>query len=462
MSTAERQYKVSFGRIGESFVFAVDDQHGVNHINASFSDLPVNTLLHRIASPVAADILDIGVAVQAADRLCPRGKKTKGIPYGFWSRGIHLVLPLRHPELWLQVDVRRCLTEFLSFLTDDEWSFSFTQRFDGGRPSEHSVQTLMWPFDFGERCAVTLFSGGIDSVYALQSLLNNNYDYVFPVTITNNGRVAFLRDKVLGTLDKSPESRTKVRPASTRLSLQHGGIAVEDSARARAGHFIFAGAAFAINSGVQVLNLAENGIGAMSLPMTTDHFGSRATKATHPKTLALAQELISLVCGEHFKIRNLGFHLSKGQMIQQLIEDPQGMALLANSATCDRKVNRGRTEACGVCTSCILRYAGFLSANAPDPVRYTSPPSLGHPRVHREAIAIKYQANKLRRSLTMQSDSRNALLMDYPQLRDVVDYLPMDDVPTSSPWDIVLSVLGCHVEELALMNPEAGTRRRAA
>jgi 7-cyano-7-deazaguanine synthase in queuosine biosynthesis len=453
---------VSFENIGKSFVIAVSGQYGVCHIHASISDLPISKMLHRMASPVAADILDIGVAVQAADQLCPRGKPTKERPYGYWSREIHLVLPLRNPDLWFQRQVVNTLAELLSFLTDDEWSFSFNKRVDGGRPTEQGFQTGVWPSDLGERRAVTLFSGGIDSIFCLQTVLKDNYDDVFPVTITNNGRVANLRDNVLSTLDDSLEKRTNVRPVSTRLRLQHNGISIEDSSRARAAHFILAGVAFAINSSVTVLNLAENGVGAMSLPMTTDHFGSRATKASHPKTLALTEELVSLVCGERFKIRNLGFQLTKGQMIQRLLGDPHGAALLAKSASCDRKIHRSRTEACGVCSSCILRYAGFLSANVPDPMRYATTPSLNRSRANRGALAIEFQASKLRRLLATQSDPRGALLMGYPQLREVVNYLPMDDILASDPWEIVLPVLSHQVKELALMNPLANANMRAA
>ena len=102
------------------------------------------------------------------------------------------------------------------------------------------------------------------------------------MTITNNGRVASLRDSVLGALAYNGMARlTPIVPVSTwvqvarrdRASLDE--IRLEDSARGRAVQFIFSGAAFAINCDTNVLYVTENGFGAIGIPMTSDHFRLR-------------------------------------------------------------------------------------------------------------------------------------------------------------------------------------------
>ncbi len=397
-----------------------------------FLDLPVGRLLSRLASPIAADIFDIGLAVQTADKLCPRGKRTKHQSYGYWARRIDVKLAVRFPEIWCQSSNRARLEELLNFLTDDDWNFDFVRRPDGGRPQESSVQQSLLPVGLPQHPAVTLFSGGIDSTYGLHLLRRSSHDVIFPLTVTNNGRIAGLRDRVLNALMTNRQSDLAIKPMTTWMQVSRrdgsvpNGVKLEDSARGRAVQFIFAGAALAINCGCNVLYVSENGYGAIGLPLTSDHFGSRATKAMHPKTLAMAADLISMVSGRTFTVQNLGFGRTKGEMIKELAADPLGRIALNQTATCDRRKHRGLRKGCGVCTSCLLRYAGFKATTIVDPIEYVVPPSLDLNGPYSGGVALGYQTWVLQEVLRSQRPME-ALVEEFPEVRSVQQFLPAPD-----------------------------------
>jgi 7-cyano-7-deazaguanine synthase in queuosine biosynthesis len=401
---------------GNGCDFEVSVDHGISvpPLMVRFLDLPVGRLLFTLASPIAADILDIGLAVQVADKLCPRGKRTKHQPYGYWARRIDVKLSVRFPEIWGQSSNRGRLEQLLSFLTDDDWNFDFVRRSDGGRPQESSVQQSLLPAGLLKRPGVTLFSGGVDSTYGLHLLRRSRHDVIFPLTVTNNGRISGLRDRVLNAMMANRQSDPNIRPVTTSMQVTRrdgsipGGVKLEDSARGRAVQFIFAGAALAINCGGNALYVSENGYGAIGLPMTSDHFGSRATKAMHPKTLAMTADLVSMVSGRMFSVQNPGFGLTKGEMIRELVADPLGRNALEQTATCDRKVYRGLLQGCGVCTSCLLRHAGFKATSVMDPIKYDVPPSLDSNGPYNGGVALGYQ-NWVLRENPQYPESRGSI-----------------------------------------------------
>jgi 7-cyano-7-deazaguanine synthase in queuosine biosynthesis len=314
--------------------------------------------------------------------------------------------------------------------------------------AERIVQSTYFPSISGELPAVALFSGGIDSAYGLYKLIEAGHDVLYPVTITNNGRVAHLRDGVLRAIMANQSASIAIRPVSTRMHLSHHdrdsllGISMEESARARAIQFILAGAAFAINCGMNTLHVAENGIGAIGLPMTSDHFGSRATKAMHPSTLSMAADLIEAISERAFTIRNLGFHLTKGQMIAELAGSEGGTEVLAKTSTCDRKVHRGRLSGCGECTSCLSRFAGFIAAGQQDPIHYAVRPTLDPAHASRGGLCLDYQASRFREILDSPEPVRT-LVEQFPQARDILSIIESTDT--------LMSLLKHHSNEISAL-----------
>jgi hypothetical protein len=115
--------------------------------------------LRRVPEEVA-DLMDLAVAVYIADRLsirkASRSRRTQ----------IHVVVPVRHPEILGSAHVCGQLGALLHWFTGDHWSFDFTYRTRGGRTAELQM-TMPLADDGGEPSEVALWSGGLDSLAGL-------------------------------------------------------------------------------------------------------------------------------------------------------------------------------------------------------------------------------------------------------------------------------------------------------
>ena len=102
-----------------------------------------------------ADLVDISLAIAAADRLSVRRSTM--------PCRIRIELPVRHPEVFNHSSLLNQLCAVLSYYTDDQWSFSFLQRTTLGRPTERQIALPC----HNESTEVSLWSGGLDSLAGL-------------------------------------------------------------------------------------------------------------------------------------------------------------------------------------------------------------------------------------------------------------------------------------------------------
>jgi hypothetical protein len=75
-----------------------------------------------------ADLVDLAVTVQMADRMSIRQED--------FPCQIHIVLPVRHPEIFDQPHITKCLQDVLYWYTGDYWLFKFKRRSTHGRRAE--------------------------------------------------------------------------------------------------------------------------------------------------------------------------------------------------------------------------------------------------------------------------------------------------------------------------------------
>src|SRR5438132_1912002 len=105
-------------------------------------DSPLTKAFTVAVSPRLGDLLDIAMAIYAADRLCRRPPEGKGGESG-WSRRLELRVPVQQPEFWRRRVVRESLTTLLVWLTEDDWSLDFVGLGRGSRRS--AVQDFLFP-----------------------------------------------------------------------------------------------------------------------------------------------------------------------------------------------------------------------------------------------------------------------------------------------------------------------------
>lgn len=331
-------------------------------ISYRLDDLPFAGSLGWQMPELVADLIDVSAAISVSDRLALREPIGDPRPvHDRWHRRIHVVIPVRYPGRWRRPEVVACLRDLLAFLTDDQWTFEFVDRLHVPRQSEVQASFLQPP---PRPVAVVLQSDGLDSLAGVIDRLSAiNVATVMPVTIITNRRLQAVMQAIIGELGKSVSpAGPLLLPARLHVGIASSGRPRDDrepSHRARAMIFLAAGVAASVIADTDRLYVCENGIGAISLPMTPDHWGARTSKAMHPKTLALFARLASLVLDRPIEIQNIGLFATKGELVRTLGGD--GFAAARRTVSCDRATYLGHGRACGKCTSCLLRRVALVA-----------------------------------------------------------------------------------------------------
>ena len=315
-----------------------------------------------------ADLLDVTMAVYAADRRSPRDFKKENTG----QRGIHIRLAVREPELWASDEISERLRELLSWLSEDVWSFEFVRRESIPSPAE-SVRFL-FPSPT-ERCAeVSLFSGGLDSLAGLAARALEEPDrcHVLVSGYTNHRLAHHQRVQVRGIREAWHDGLCRGKAREIRhVAVPFGihkpeGHHEEKSQRARALVFLTLGVVAALQAGTDTLQVYENGIGALNLPLNETQLGVDNYRGVHPRSLIMTRKLFELVLERTIRIWNPFLLTTKAEMCKAL--QPAGLVhLVRETVSCDGFAQRvAKTSQCGYCTSCVLRRQSLYSSGLGD------------------------------------------------------------------------------------------------
>lgn len=306
------------------------------------------------------DVLDVGMAVYATDRLVRRVKAR-----GSWEpRDLSLRVPVAHPEVW--ETLRAPLIELLEWLTTDRWTLDFVAADGRRRNRPASVVPPRLP----ERPFVGLYSGGLDS---LAGVIAQAQDPAFDAAVLVGGQAA-PRLKGLQTKQRAElaarlphlhwEAFRGFRHPYKPGQLGKWQVAEqkqEKSQRSRAFLFLVFGAVTAYAYRTDTLHVYENGPGAINLPYTPAFGGADLTRAMHPKTLVLAARFFTALFGEPFQVVNPSLWLTKGEMCGRVAGWGLG-DLVTVTKSCDSFPLREARDQCGLCTSCLLRRISLHAA----------------------------------------------------------------------------------------------------
>lgn len=428
-----------------------------HRIHYRLDDLPLaGSMGRRIPAPVA-DLIDVSTAISISDRLAKRELAADLRPaHDRWHRRIHVTIPVRYPDRWQRPQILGCLKELLAFITDDQWIFTFTDRLHEPRQAEAQ---LSYEWQLLPSAAVILNSGGLDSLIGQIDLLSSaDVSTIMPVTVVSSRRVQSAAQAVVGELRNivSPAG-PQLLPACVHVNIVSGGRPRDDrepSHRGRVMLFLAAGVGAAAIADADRLYVCENGVGAISLPMTSDHWGARATKAMHPKTLALFAQLASLALDRPIAIQNLGLFATKGELARQLDGD-RFAAAARQTTSCDRASYFTSGNACGKCTSCILRRAALVAAGLDalvdgSAINYESdwlkPMTRWDSGKSAHLIAMRYQVEELR-SAMKHEPSFASLEYAFPALFEVVAQAPSLDLDKSEIERRLLRLYQAHLRE---------------
>src|SRR5262249_36608929 len=142
-------------------------------------------------SPRMIDLLEIASYVFTADCATSRGNEwTDDDSTEAWGRDFAFMIPVREPDFWNRMEVKCILTEVLTFLSNDTYTFAFTQLVQDRTNQQQYLEfgeLEDWPFYEPDR--VLMFSGGLDSLAGAVE------------TARNGGRLVLISHRSVSTLD---------------------------------------------------------------------------------------------------------------------------------------------------------------------------------------------------------------------------------------------------------------------
>ena len=310
---------------------------------------------------VLVDLLDVAAYVYAADSAVPRGGPTDEQMGARWRRRFRLVVPVRDPDLWAQDAISSALVETLSFLSDDEYQFEFEFEPVRERPTMNAY------FSFGSGAGtgfapheVVLFSGGLDFLAGTVEALVADNKSVALVSHRSSTKIAETQKRLVRRLRQSLGAN-RVFHVPVWANLAEGTVR-ELTHRTRSFLFAALGTVTARLFGLDCITFFENGIVSLNLPPVAPIVGARATRATHPQTLAGFRRLLSELVGQSFDVANPYRWLTKAEVVQHILEN--GFRNLIRDTRSCAHVHEmtKRHPHCGQCSQCIDRRFAVLAA----------------------------------------------------------------------------------------------------
>ncbi len=360
---------------------------------------------------VIADLIDLAVAIYASDRLAFQ-------PLRKGQNCIHVVIPIRHPELFSAQAFQARLENLLAWATGSRWSFDFQKRTVLDRLVEHQALPIA-----PQGCEVALWSGGLDALAGLYARLQDDLENSFVLFGTgSNENIYACQGKVAQKIQSIFPSRCNLYRVPIRFS-ESSTHRKNKMSRARGIAFTLLGSACAYLMGQRVLCVYENGIGAINLPYRASAVGLDHSRSVHPLTLLMVSDIVSEIIGEKFRVKNPFLFWTKAEMCRKLAEDKRS-DLPTLTTSCDSP-HRQQPIQCGYCSSCLLRRQSLAASNVEDKTRYVVLHGSRQPVNPNLRLSHMLEQVKTFRNLLSSSDNIGlqwkVLTQKFPVLDDVVD-----------------------------------------
>jgi Queuosine biosynthesis protein QueC len=315
----------------------------------------VSSLYHLPARVL--DLLEIAAYVFCTDRSLNRGAKDL-VEYDAWGRIIHYVIRVRDHAFWSNAKVSNILGNAITWATGDH-SHTFTFA-----PGHSTLATGL--FDSAEfrvesapDTKIALFSGGIDSLTGAMSHLQQERGPLCLVSHRSSTDVQNTQRLLLQALYSRYPGRIRHYPFACRLK---GKRAQEETQRSRS--FLFCSIAYALAAAHRQdrFYIYENGITSLNLPKREGMGLARASRTTHPRTIRLFEQILTMVNDSEFTIETPFFWKTKTDVLRTLKEN-NGADLLDTSVSCTRTYeNADQKTHCGGCSQCVDRRFAAVAA----------------------------------------------------------------------------------------------------
>lgn len=301
------------------------------------------------------DILSLAGLVYLADTRISRSLHSQDS----WTREIAIEIPVYNFEKWMPLG--GLFSRMLNFLTGDRWIISFRKRDEelSEKPGDETP-----PPEFN---AVTLFSGGMDSLIGTINHLEN-HNKIALISHAGDAHTKNAQSKLLAHFQsKYPD----LDPLYLDLwmvfekNLIPGG-GNENTTRSRSFLFIAFGI-FAMSGmkGVLTLEVPENGLIALNVPLDELRTGSHSTRTTHPFYLDSWNQVLRGL-GIEFSVQNPYWNKTKGEMADECLNKEFLLQVILDSSSCSSpqkaRWSGAAPQHCGYCVPCIIRRAAMNKA----------------------------------------------------------------------------------------------------
>lgn len=325
-------------------------RYGIGH---ALDDLRA---LGLVPSELGVDFMVLAAHVHAADTRLARASESQD----GWTREIRLVVPVSDPARWTAAAeiVRRAL----DFLTGDRWSIGFR-----ARPKAFQTTTLPLPPNLlgSPYDGISLFSGGLDSLIGAIDRLEAGKTPLL-VSHAAEGAVSKSQDDCYKALKQAYKANAfeRLRVWMSFDGNLVDGVAGEHTTRGRSFLFFALGVCAGTALGKEfVVQVPENGLIALNVPLDPLRLGALSTRTTHPFHIARWNELLAAL-GVPGSLFNPYWDKTKGEMVADCANQALLDSISAASLSCSSPAKarwQGLPQGhCGYCLPCLIRRASLL------------------------------------------------------------------------------------------------------
>ena len=327
------------------------------NVNIRFEN--VAKVFNKHLSPRLVDLLEIASYVFSADCATSRGSEwTDDSSTEPWSRDFTFVIPVREPSFWNTTNHKCLITEVLTFLSNDKYSFTFVP-LEHDRPDQQYLEFGElddWLFYSPER--VVMFSGGLDSLAGTVETARSGANVVL-VSHRPVSTLGSRQRKLFAELQKEFPKNLMHIPVWINKAEKFGR---EPTQRTRSFLYSALGTVVAQSIRAGGVRFFENGVVSLNLPVADEAIRARASRTTHPIALQLFTSLYSAVTERDFAVDNPYRFKTKTDVLGILSEN-KGGELIPYTCSCAHSIFKSKTQwHCGTCSQCIDRRFAITAA----------------------------------------------------------------------------------------------------
>ena len=326
------------------------------------------------ASERGIDLVVLAALVNAGDTRVSRKLNAQD----GWTREIDLYVPVSAAAAWSANS--GSIESMLRFLSGDRWRVFFRDRTK--RTKTLAVAPKRLAIDGLTK--VSLLSGGLDSLIGAVDLLSGGVRPLFVSHYWDSETAkaqAYILERLETQFGKEAFKSLRVRLGFDKHHLTTG--ETENTQRGRS--FLFYSlatlAASAIN-GRTAVDIPENGLIALNVPLDPLRFGALSTRTAHPHFIASMQRLIDALALD-VELNNPYRHMTKGEMVANCADKLFLQKIVANSMSCSSpakaRYKKLSPRHCGYCVPCLIRRASLeVGLDGDDETLYTVEDLKGH------------------------------------------------------------------------------------